>query len=103
MWLQTLAELHLLKQSFAFDFSGPGFHAEALHWACRGGVELGWTSEEQAAGRFLPAVRWPARASVASRHASMEWARMQHRGEIVVLCTSKAATWLHRQHRHELP
>lgn len=98
MCLQALAELHLLKRKFAFDFDGTAFHPEALCWARRGEVGLGWTSEEQAAGRLLPAMWWPARASVASRHASRQRICVQHRGEIAVLCTSEAATWLRRHH-----
>lgn len=70
MWLQALDELHLFKWSFAFEFSGADFHPEALHQAWRRGTELGWTSEEQAVRRLLPAMLWPACVPAASRHAS---------------------------------
>lgn len=74
MWLQAPAELHLLKWSFAFDLGGAGSHPEALCWAQRREVGLGWTSEEQAAGRLLQATLWPACVPAASKHASVQWA-----------------------------
>jgi len=103
MWLQAPAELHPLTRSFAFEFGGAGFHPEALCWARRRGADLGWTPEEQASGRLLPAMWQPARVSVASRHASVQWAWVQHHGEVAMLCTSEAATWLHGQHRYNQP